>query len=210
MANIFLSCSRLDNDRVKPVADRLSSLGYTVWWDKAPDGQALSDETERQLDAARAVLVIWTHNSANASSVFAQACAALDAGNLVQAKLEGIDRPAPFHALNAADIGGERAEWGPLEDALARLVRGGEAQESAAPVMHAGLFAAPSAAGLPKLLTIALAAALAAYAGAIVAGVNGVMAPEQLQIAAIGMFGVAGICAALLMHRLNIVMRAGG
>lgn len=210
MANIFVSCSRLDHDRVKPTAERLSSLGYTVWWDKTPDGQASSDEIERQLDAARAVLVIWSHNSTNATTVFAQACAAVDARKLVQAKLEAIDPPAPFYAINAADIAGERAEWGPLEDALARLVRDGQVAESGARLPGAGLLAAPSAAGLPRLLTIALAAALAAYAGAITAAINDVMAPEQLQIAAIGMFGVAGICAALLLHRLNIVMRAGG
>ena len=52
MADVFISYSRLDHERVKPLADRLTSLGYSIWWDKhLRAGQVFVDEIERQLDA---------------------------------------------------------------------------------------------------------------------------------------------------------------
>ena len=68
MADVFISCSRLDRDRVTAIAERLSSLGYSVWWD-ARDGQARFDEIERQYADARAIVTVWSDNARTSSLV---------------------------------------------------------------------------------------------------------------------------------------------
>lgn len=204
MADIFIACSRLDLDRVKPISDRLSSLGYSLWCD---NGSALAhpDEVERELEAAKAVLVVWSLNAANTVSVIAHASGALDANKLLQVRVDGAP-PPPFHTVQTADA--STGEWGVLEDASKRLVRDGEApaHETRAP----GLLAHPPATGQPMLVTIALSTMLAAFAGAVTATFNDVMSIEQLQVALIGMLIVAGACAALVAHRFTMLTRAEG
>lgn len=209
MADVFISYSRLDHERVKPIADRLSSLGYSVWWDKQlRAGQVLVDEIERELDAARVVLTAWSHNARNSTWVYAESSRGLDAGKFLQLKLDNVAPPLPFDAVHVADMTGA-GEWGVLEDSLSKLVRGGDADiEHRA--LGVGLLATAPAAGAPKLVTIAITATLAAYAGAVMATFNGVMSAAQLQIALIGMLAVSGACALLSAHRLLTVTRAGG
>ncbi|MGE0740337.1 MAG: toll/interleukin-1 receptor domain-containing protein [Hyphomonadaceae bacterium] len=211
MADVFISYSRLDHERVQPIADRLASLGYSVWWDKhTRSGQDFVDELKQQLDSARCVLVVWSHNARSATWVQTEAAYAHDAGKLLQLAIDAVQPPAPFHAYDIADMSGGRSSWGPLEDALAKLVRDGVA---AAPVRRAsapGLFAAATAVGAPRLALLALVAVLTAFAGTMTAAVNGLMTPDQVQLAMTGMFGVAGACAALAAHRYSSIARAGG
>ncbi len=210
MADVFISYSRLDHERVKPIADRLSSLGYSVWWDKPlREGQAFVDETERQIDDARAVLAVWSNNARNSTWMYGEAHRAFDVGKLVQLRLDHVTPPAPFDALTSADMSNERVTaWGPIEDLLTRVATNGERIEAAQP--SAGMLATPPLAGAPKLLSFATAATLAAYAGAISATYEGVMTPEQLQVAMVGIVGVGGVTAALAAHRFITVRRAGG
>ena len=207
MADVFISYSQLDRERVKPLAERLASLGYSVWWDKAERGrQALIDERAQALEAARAVIVVWSLDGRDALQVHADGAAALDAGKLLQLKIEAVALPLPFNTIPAADMTGA-GEWGLLEDALSRLVKDGEG--SAAPTrILLGPAPVIAATGAPKVITIALAAVLASYAGALGAGFNGVMAVEQLQVALFGVLAVGGACAGLCAHRLFTVLRA--
>ncbi|MBL8531074.1 MAG: toll/interleukin-1 receptor domain-containing protein [Hyphomonadaceae bacterium] len=211
MADVFISYSRLDHDRVRPIVDRLGSLGYTTWWDKhLRAGQVFVDEIERQLDAARCVLTAWSHNARNSTWVYAESSRALDARKFLQFRLDTVQLPLPFDALQAADMTSDRGEWGQLEAQIAAIMRGGGAPPPLRNARAPGPLATPAAAGSTKLLTAASTATLAAYAGAVSATYNGVMAPEQLQVALTGMVGVAGACAALSAHRLFAINRAGG
>ncbi|MGH6951232.1 MAG: toll/interleukin-1 receptor domain-containing protein, partial [Vitreimonas sp.] len=117
MADIFVSYSRLDHDRVKPIAERLGSLGYSVWWE-ARDENASAEEVENALDSAHAVLAVWGVNALNSSWVYAEAARALDTGKLAQARIDDIELPLPFNAAACADLSGTRSEWGPIEDTL--------------------------------------------------------------------------------------------
>lgn len=209
MADVFISYSRLDHDRVKPIVDRLASLGYSTWWDKhLRAGQVFVDEIERQLDASQIVLTAWSHNARSSTWVYAEASRGLDANKFMQLRLDNVQLPLPFDALQCADMSGSRAEWGTMEDSLARKMRG--QSDPMRRIPHPGMFATPAAAGMPKLLTAATTATLAAYSGAVTATYNGAMTPEQLQIALTGMIGVAGVCAALSAQRLLTISRAGG
>ncbi|HET9231021.1 MAG TPA: toll/interleukin-1 receptor domain-containing protein [Vitreimonas sp.] len=207
MADVFISYSQLDRERVKPLAERLGSLGYSVWWDKPERArQASVDERERAFDAAKAVLVVWSVNGRDAMEVHGDAAHALDCGKLLQLKIEPLALPTPFEAIAVADMTGA-GEWGPLEHAISHLVKNGAGDELAP---RAKLGPAPmiAATGSPKLVAIAVTAVLAAFAGAVGASFNGVMAPSQLQIALIGMLGVACACAGLSAHRLFTIIRA--
>ena len=210
LADVFISYSRLDHDRVKPIADRLTSLGYSIWWDKhLRAGQVFVDEIEKQLDSARAVLAACSSNARNSTWVYAEAARGLDQKKFVQVKLDGAALPLPFDALQAADMRGG-GEWGPLEHTLTQLVRNRVSPEPERRIPSPGFLGTPAAAGMPKLLTTATGATLIAYAGAVGATYNGVMTPDQLQLALYGMLGVAGVSTALTAQRLLSVTRAGG
>lgn len=211
MADIFISYSRLDHDRLQPIVERLDSLGYSVWWDRRKRaGQARVEEIERELGAARAVMTVWSRQARNSTWVHAESSSALDQNKLLQLKLDNMTPPTPFDALPIADMSGARSEWGPIEDALARLVRGEAASPALPDAANVGLLATVSAAGAPKLLGAACACTLAAYAGAASAAHRGVMAPEQLQIALMAMLAVGAVCALVAGQRLLAVARAGG
>jgi hypothetical protein len=185
----------------------LGSLGYSVWWNKTLRADQVSvDEIESQLDRAKAVLGVWSAGACDSTLVHAECLRALDAGKLAQARLDTVELPPPFSALPAADLA--RSEWGPLEDALARIVR--DAAPAPPETRALGPLPTPAAAGAPKLIAIAIGAVLAAYSGAVSATAAGVMAPDQLQLAATGVLGVGAVCAGLSAYRLIAVARAGG
>lgn len=203
MADVFISYSRADLDRVRPIADRLASLGYSTYCSKAEHADG-----ETELDAARAVIAAWSSNARNSTWVCAETSRAMDAGKLLQVRLDATMPPPPFDAAPVADLSGERGEWGPLEAALAHLVRDGASTPASATGL--GPLATASAAGAPKLVMIALATSLLAYCGALTAAGNGVMTADQLQLALTGILGVAAACAALCIYRLAAIARAGG
>ncbi|MGD9980257.1 MAG: toll/interleukin-1 receptor domain-containing protein [Hyphomonadaceae bacterium] len=211
MADVFISYSRLDHDSVQPIADRLGSLGYSVWWDKhLRSGQAFVDEIERELDSARAVIAVWSANARHSTWVYAEASRALDANKFLQLRLDDAPLPPPFEALQIADMSSGKSEWGKLEAALTQVVRDRRPPPPVVRLAQAGALSTPPQAGTPKLLTVAATAALVAYAGAVSAAFNGVMSPDQLQTAMFGVLGVGGVCALLSALRLRAVRRAGG
>lgn len=207
MADVFISCSRLDRDRVTPIAERLSSLGYSVWWN-ARDGQANVDEIQRQYDEARAIVTVWTYAAQNSSWVLAQSAHALDQDKLLQMRLDDFSLPAPFEALKVAEMHGGKSEWGMLEDALARLVREGRAPETIdrRALQDARTHMAPT----PRLLLTAIVTSLLAFTTALTTAMNGVIRPDQLELALIGVLAVATLCAAVVAQRLFSIQRAGG
>jgi hypothetical protein len=195
---------------VQPIADRLTSLGYSLWWDRhLRSGQGFVDEIEGQLDAASAVLAIWSVNARNSTYVYAEVSRALDADKLLQLRLDDVRLPPPFESLQVADMSGGKSEWGKLEDTLTQIVRD-RRPPPLAQLPQASAFSTPPQAGMPKLLTVATTASLVAYAGAVSAAYNGVMSPDQLQLASLVVAGVCGVCAMLTAQRLWALRRAGG
>ncbi len=199
MADVFISHSRLDEDRARPIAERLSLLGYSVA--RAEKGAA----PEAELDAARAVLVLWSRNARNSAWVCAEAAYALDEGKLLQARLDPTGAPTPFNVVATADLAGERGEWGALEDRLSRLVRGAGEKIEPPAQRSAPIWAA----GSPGLSLAALAAAFAVHAGAFSAALTGALATEQVRVALWGAFAIACVCAILASLRFASALRAG-
>jgi hypothetical protein len=211
MADVFISYSRADHERVAPIVERLSASGLSIWWDKhLRAGQVFVDEIERQLDAARAVLTAWSHDARNSTWVYAESSRGLDSNKFVQVRLDNVQLPLPFDALQVCDLSKRGGEWDKLEGALSRVVKGGAPPEPIRRVPQLGPLATPAAAGSPKLMSSATTATLVAYAGALAATDQGMLTPEEMQLALTGMMGVAGASSVLTAQRLLAIARAGG
>lgn len=209
MADVVISYSRLDQERVRPLAERLMSMGYTVGWDQSERRRQVNvDERAREVDAARAIIAVWSVNARDALHVYAEAAHGFDAGKLLQVVIDPVSPPAPFGGGAVANLTGA-GEWSALEHRLSQLVRNPQGEARAAKP-RLGLAPMLAAAGAPKLVTIAAIAALAAYAGALNAAFAGAMGPAQLQIVLAGVLAVGGACAGLAALRLSAIVRAGG
>lgn len=174
---------------------RLQSLGY----------QAVESAEIVDCDV---VLALWTERARDSLRMHECCALALDADKLVQATLDAAAPPRPFDALPCPNLSGERAEFGPLEDAIARI-----ANERAPPAHlrspQAGLLMTPAVLGAPKLVLTASGAALAAFAGLMTTVQNNFITLEQLQVALSGIVGVSALCAALTAYRLWAIRRSG-
>lgn len=61
MADIFVSYARSDRARIEQLADTLHDAGYSTWWDRQIlGGDDFSANIERELTAAKAVVVAWS------------------------------------------------------------------------------------------------------------------------------------------------------
>lgn len=107
MADIFISYSKPDRDKVVMLAAYLESEGWTVWWDtNLAVADAYRDEIMRQLAAARAVIVLWTQTSTKSDFVRAEAGRAKADGKLIPVKEPDVayaDIPLPFGEMHTEE-----------------------------------------------------------------------------------------------------------
>ena len=117
MADVFLSYARPSLDDAMRIADCLRAAGYSVWYDESlPAHRAYSDVIAEQLDAAAAVLVLWSKEAAASQWVRSEANRARETGRLVQVRLDGARLPMPFDQVQCADLrrwsgGNNSAGW---------------------------------------------------------------------------------------------------
>ena len=108
MADIFISYSKKDVDQVRLLEAMLEAEGYTVWWDRnLKAGDDFSDTIVKQLELARAVIVLWTENSIKSGFVYAEAQNAYFHEKLVpvRAGTVGYEQiKPPFNAVHTEDV----------------------------------------------------------------------------------------------------------
>lgn len=91
MADVFISYSKHDRDVVAALATDLTGVGISVWWDRQLyEGQHFTTEIREQLDAARAVLVVWSDDSAASEYVIDEASRAKEANKLITMQVPGF------------------------------------------------------------------------------------------------------------------------
>ena len=113
MTDVFISYARTDEATAERVAAALRSENYQVWRDdELPAHRAYAEVIEERLKGAKAVIVLWSRDSAKSHWVRAEADAARAAGTLVQATLDGSPAPMPFNQIQCADL----SCWGGRED----------------------------------------------------------------------------------------------
>ena len=74
MPDIFLSYSRDDLTTARRFAEAFEREGFSVWWDQTLNpGEAFDEVTEKALNEARAVVVLWSKKSVASRWVRAEA-----------------------------------------------------------------------------------------------------------------------------------------
>ena len=124
MADIFLSYSRADRARVVPLVEGLQARGWSVWWDRdiAP-GRGFEEEIDREISAARCVLVVWSNDSVNSRWVRNEALEGLERNILVPVLLDDVRIPVAFRQSQAVDFRPGVDTSNPAWDALVNVVR---------------------------------------------------------------------------------------
>ena len=92
MADIFVSYSKQDRVLALELSSWLVAQGWTTWRDKTVLSGETRDENVRELNQARAVIVLWSVASVGSPHVLHEAIAARDAKKLLHVKVSGLDR----------------------------------------------------------------------------------------------------------------------
>jgi adenylate cyclase len=105
MSDIFISYARSTEPQAKRVAEALRALGYHVWRDdELPAHRAYTDVIEERLEAAKAVVVIWSAEAVKSEWVQSEADTARKDHKLVQLTVDGSRLPRPFDRVQCADL----------------------------------------------------------------------------------------------------------
>src|SRR5688500_12657858 len=105
MPDIFLSYSRADQPVARRFAEGFEREGLSVWWDQALSaGETFDTATEKALQDAGAVVVLWSKRSVDSRWVRSEATQADRRGTLVPVTIEECDRPILFALPHTADL----------------------------------------------------------------------------------------------------------
>ena len=116
MASVFLSYSREDVERIRPLAAALEKIGHDVWWDRhIAGGEEFSGAIEQALESAEVVVVAWTASSVKSAWVRDEAAAGRDRSCLVPVTLDGCAPPLGFRQYQTVDL----SKWNGREGSAA-------------------------------------------------------------------------------------------
>jgi adenylate cyclase len=124
MADIFISYARSDKARVAPLVAAIEARGWSVWWDPAIEaGQHFDDQIDAELQAASAVLVVWTATSVASRWVRGEARDAAERGILVPVRFDDARLPIDVRAIQTTDLDkwGENPASAPFQDLVRSL-----------------------------------------------------------------------------------------
>ncbi len=107
MNEVFVSYKREDEARVGRLVKALEGTGLSVWWDRGlPGGESWRQQIQTALDAAKCVIVAWTHESVGPAGDFVrdEAGQAKRRGLLVPVLLDKVAPPLGFGEIQAIDL----------------------------------------------------------------------------------------------------------
>ncbi|MCL6698327.1 TIR domain-containing protein [Sphingomonas sp. NSE70-1] len=106
--DIFISYCREERPVARRFAECFAEEGFSVWWDaQLHSGETFDEVIERELRAAKAVVVLWSPRSVASRWVRAEATLADRDNKLVPIIIEPCNRPIIFELTHAAEL----AEW---------------------------------------------------------------------------------------------------
>src|SRR6187551_3509106 len=146
MADVFISYKAEDRKRIQPLVQALQADGYSVWWDEhIGTGDEWRQTIERQLDAAKCVIVSWSKRSVGPEGRFVrdEASRAQRRGIYVPVLLDAVDPPLGFGESQAASLRGwhgnrSDSRYQHVASAVQRIAGSGT-EESTHPVQPAGV-----------------------------------------------------------------------
>ena len=123
MADIFLSYSSSDRDRVTPIVAALERRGWSVWWDRAIlPGGAFEELIDEAIAAARCVVVAWSKTAVESRWVKNEALEGMERDILVPLMLEEVRIPVAFRQTQAARLIGRDLD--PASEGFLKLLDG--------------------------------------------------------------------------------------
>ena len=133
MADVFVSYTASDRDRVARLVEALQTAGLSVWWDRGIDvGSTFDREIERELDGASCVVVVWSNASVDSEWVRNEAFEAQSRTALVPILIDDVKPPLAFRRAQTARMIDWPASAGEF-DAMLRAIHGRLAKKSAPP-----------------------------------------------------------------------------
>lgn len=106
MSDIFISYARKDQPKAKRLADALTAVGWSVWWDpKIQSGKAFDRVIETAIAQSKCVVVVWSRHSVDSDWVRAEAANGLSRGILISVAVdEGLELPLRFSQVHTEDF----------------------------------------------------------------------------------------------------------
>ena len=106
MSRVFLSYAREDVEAAKRLADTIAHAGHEVWWDRhIQGGSRFTNEIDRALKEAEAVVVLWSSASVQSAWVQDEAAEGRDSGRLVPVALGSVKPPLGFRQFHTVSLG---------------------------------------------------------------------------------------------------------
>jgi hypothetical protein len=124
LPTVFLSYAHDDQVRAQRLGAALAERGYIVWWDGLIEGGAQYAKSIREaLEAADAVIVLWSERSVDSDWVRDEAAQGRDRRRLVPLSLDGSLPPLGFGQYQTIHL----ADWrgnsdAPQIDAIHRAI----------------------------------------------------------------------------------------
>jgi formylglycine-generating enzyme required for sulfatase activity len=128
MADIFLSYSSQDRDRVRPLVAAFEEQGWSVWWDrKIPPGKTWHQVIQESLDAAKCVVVVWSQHSVKSDWVMVEAEEGKGRRTLIPVLIDDVRPPLSFRLIQAARLidwqgTASHPEWEFLLDTIKAII----------------------------------------------------------------------------------------
>lgn len=102
---VFFSYSREDRDKAVPLIHAIQSAGFSVWYDGMLEpGEQYLEKTEATLNAAKAVVVLWSPRSIQSNWVRDEAMVGREQNCLIPLSIEGAMPPLGFRQFQSTDV----------------------------------------------------------------------------------------------------------
>ena len=134
MADVFISYARSTVDCAQWLARIVEADGHSVWYDaRLPAHRAYADVIQEQLDAAKAVLIIWSREAVRSQWVRSEADRARVRGTLIQLRIDDCVLPMPFDQIECPvveswDGNSDLPALSAVLTSLSELLKSGSAQ----------------------------------------------------------------------------------
>src|SRR5262245_51180709 len=112
-SDVFISYKRDERSLVERLAQKLKSVGLSVWFDtRLVAGQSFDAQLVDARESAGAVLICWTPDGIASDWVRAEAAMAVKSNKLVAAFLQPTELIPPFNLIHAEDL----SDWNGEDD----------------------------------------------------------------------------------------------
>jgi TolB-like protein len=124
MADVFVSYSATDRERVQRLVEAFEQNDLTVWWDRGIGvGTKFDREIERELDGAGCVVVVWTRASVESEWVRNEAHEAQARDALIPVAFDDVRPPLAFRRAQTANMVDWPESQGEFDSVLAGIRR---------------------------------------------------------------------------------------